>query len=451
MVKSVHYRAAGTSAFPHENEDRRKPTSILRNTLDGIHPSLTRVFLPWALRHPGHLRSFVRLARAFRRSELSRAKARAAGLTVPPFMILSVTNRCNLSCKGCFAAAVGTIGKETPPANARSPDRQAAGLNPPGQRQLLTPEHWRSIIAEASALGVFVFVIAGGEPFLFPELVEFCREFRDRFFIILTNGTAMKEKDYDLLKRSGNIAIMVSIEGGRDMTDARRGEGVCQQAMATLERLRRTGTLTGVSVTITRMNFRYWMDTGHLDRFIDRGIHLGALIEYIPLAPAGAYSSSTTTGTALTDTAAAHAPTPGPGDHETKHTGTGWTGSDHHLMLTPGERAEFREIIVEYRKNRPIYLIHSPGDEEFFGGCVSAGRGFAHVTPAGDLTPCPVSNVATHNLTTSSLREALASPLFENIRENEHLLETAGMPCALFAHPEEVDELARRVGAYRTG
>ena len=79
------------------------------------------------------------------------------------------------------------------------------------------------------------------------------------------------------------------------------------------------------------------------------------------------------------------------------------------------------------------------------------GRGFAHITPGGDLTPCPVSNIATHNLVKASLRDGLRSPLFKEICENEHLLETEGMPCALFAHPKEVDELAKSVGAYRTG
>ena len=105
--------------------------------------------------------------------------------------------------------------------------------------------------------------------------------------------------------------------------------------------------------------------------------------------------------------------------------------------------------VLEYRENRSIYIVHSPGDEEFFGGCVSAGRGFAHITPTGDLTPCPVSNIATHNLTTATLHQGLSSPLFSEIRENEHLLETEGMPCALFAHPKEVDALAKAVGAYR--
>jgi MoaA/NifB/PqqE/SkfB family radical SAM enzyme len=127
------------------------------------------------------------------------------------------------------------------------------------------------------------------------------------------------------------------------------------------------------------------------------------------------------------------------------------TENDHELILTHEQRAQFRKRILEYRSKKPIYLVHSPGDEEYFGGCVSAGRAFAHVTPYGDLTPCPASDIATHNLTRSSLRDALASRLFHEIRENEHLLETGETPCALFAHPKEVDELAKAVGAYRTG
>ena len=66
------------------------------------------------------------------------------------------------------------------------------------------------------------------------------------------------------------------------------------------------------------------------------------------------------------------------------------------------------------------------------------------------LTPCPVSNIATHNLVTSSLEDGLRSSLFEEIRNNDHLLEIEGVPCALFAHPKEVEDLVKNVGAYRT-
>jgi len=109
--------------------------------------------------------------------------------------------------------------------------------------------------------------------------------------------------------------------------------------------------------------------------------------------------------------------------------------------------------VVEYRDRATggAFIIHSPGDEETLGGCVSAGRGFAHVTPSGDVTACPVSALATHNVRTSNLRSALASPLFTMIRENGHLLETEGHPCGLSAHAAELESMAKDLGAYLTG
>jgi hypothetical protein len=67
---------------------------------------------------------------------------------------------------------------------------------------------------------------------MFPGLVELCKEFEDRFFIILTNGTALTASTYERLKHSTNIVVVVSIEGGKDLTDARRGQGVYSQARA---------------------------------------------------------------------------------------------------------------------------------------------------------------------------------------------------------------------------
>jgi len=69
-----------------------------------------------------------------------------------------------------------------------------------------------------------------------------------------------------------------------------------------------------------------------------------------------------------------------------------------------------------------------------------------HVNPSGDVTACPVSALATHNVRKSSLSEALASPLFAMIRENGHLLETEGHPCGLSAHAEELEKMARGWG-----
>lgn len=44
----------------------------------------------------------------------------------------------------------------------------------------------------------------------------------------------------------------------------------------------------------------------------------------------------------------------------------------------------------------------------------------------------------------------LLNQLFKIIRENEHLLETNGSPCALFSHTKEVNAIVKKVKAYRT-
>lgn len=394
-----------------------KSTKIVKDILNNLDPNLTRTFLPWALRHPRYLPAFVRLARSYLHTTKLRKQAQSQGLMVPPFLILSITSRCNLHCAGCYADAAGTIN------NGKTIHH-------------LNNKQWGKIISDASDLGVFCFIIAGGEPFLFPGLLELCQEFQDRFFIIFTNGTALKEADFALLKRLTNVSIIVSIEGGQDVTDERRGDGVYEKAVNTLQRLGKMGVLSGISVTINRLNYKYWMDNAVLDDFVSQGVRLGFFIEYIPTTPGSADAHQRSSYC--------------PANPDKNPMSSASTADDHALMLSRKERELFRAHVLQYRASNPIYLIHSPGDEEFFGGCVSAGRGFAHVTPTGDLTPCPVSNVATHNLSSSTLSKGLASPLFRLIRENEHLLETEDSPCGLFAHPKEVDELARAVGAYRT-
>jgi MoaA/NifB/PqqE/SkfB family radical SAM enzyme len=378
-------------------------------------PPFYQLFLPWAIRHPRYLLSTMSLLRAYTGTMQLRKKSEMEGVIVPPALILSLTQHCNLSCSGCFAAASGiTCHKDGGHQRKEKPQLDWRG--------------WSSIISEASELGVFGFFLAGGEPFLFPRLLELCEEFKDRCFIVFTNGTAIKESDFERLKHLSNTAIMVSIEGGKDATNLRRGEGVYQKALSTLRQLSKIGTPNGISATITRLNYKYWMNPECIDSLTNQGVRVALFIEYIPVMSA---------------------PEMGSNNVNSKNKLT--EQNDHFLMLMKEERSEFRAQILSYRQKKPLYIVHSPGDEEYFGGCVSAGRGFAHVTPAGDLTPCPVSNVATHNLNTASLREGFGSLLFRKIRENEYLLENEGTPCSLFAHPKEVEELAKAVGAYRTG
>ncbi|MFW9971781.1 MAG: radical SAM/SPASM domain-containing protein, partial [Candidatus Odinarchaeota archaeon] len=358
-------------------------------TLKKVDPSMAAIFMPWILKHPKSMYKFLRLAKAYRKSRKTRREELLNGLKVPPFLILSITSNCNLKCTGCYAAATGTLCKNK-------------------SKKTLDSGQWINIIREARDLGVFAFIIAGGEPFLMPNLLKISQEFKDRLFLIFTNGTMLKIRDIENLKQLKNTIIMVSLEGDEEITDKRRGIGVYEKAINSISELDNKGVISGISVTITRKNVQFWMDAKNIDALADKGVKLVFFLEYIPV------------------------------------------DNDKELVLTNEESKKFRKTILNYRETKKVFLIHSPGDEEYMGGCISAGRGFAHITPLGDLTPCPVSNIATHNLTKNTLRESLGSELFKIIRESEHLLETNGSPCALFSHPEEVNALVKRVKAYRT-
>ncbi len=365
----------------------------LAGRIKGIDPQLTRVLVPWVMRHRRYLPGFLRLARTVAQSSRVRARWLARGVRVPPFLVLSVTSKCNLRCAGCYAGAVGTV--------TSAPAQPGLGL-----------KEWRGVVDEAVRLGVMAFMIAGGEPFLLPGIAKLFRDHPDRLFLVFTNGTALRAGDYEILSRSTNTVVVVSLEGDRNLTDLRRGSGVFEKAMGSLDRLRDAGILTGIAVTISSANVAYWSQPENIDALIAHSGPLAMFIEQIPTA-----------------------------------------GCENGAALTGEQRARFRQVVVEYRDRMTggAYIIHSPGDEESLGGCVSAGRGFVHVNPSGDVTACPVSALATHNVKKSSLGEALASPLFAMIRENGHLLETEGHPCGLSAHAQELEKMAEGLGAYRTG
>jgi MoaA/NifB/PqqE/SkfB family radical SAM enzyme len=390
MAAILRVRINRRTMFPAMEGRDAGCSSTLRDLAEHTNQRIARALAPLIAQSPQSVPAWLKLLERFQESGRQRQEAARSGLQVPPFMILSVTAVCNLRCSGCFAVAAGTVGKRTD--------------------ALLNADAWKQVIQQARHLGVFGFVIAGGEPFLMPGLAALLGEFPDCLFLVFTNGTKITDADYQLLHGLSNVIVVLSVEGDRAATDRRRGPGVHDRVMEASRRLRETGILTGFSTTVTCETAGFWSSAESMRTFTEAGSGLLALIEHIPV---------------------------GAGDED--------------LALSPEQRKKLRAAVVAYRSENAAYVVHSPDDEEAAGGCVSAGRGFAHVTPLGDVTPCPVSNWATHNLRSSTLEAALGSEMFTRIRANEALLETDGHPCALQAHPRELSALLSGLGAYRTG
>jgi len=144
----------------------------------------------------------------------------------------------------------------------------------------------------------------------------------------------LRPSDYEILRRCTNTVVVVSLEGDRDLTDLRRGSGVFEKAMSSLDKLNDAGILTGIAVTIGSANVEYWSQPKNIDALI---AHSGPLAMFIEQIPTG--------------------------------------GCEDGAVLTEEERARFRQVVVEYRDRLTggAYIIHSPGDEETLGAAYPRG------------------------------------------------------------------------------
>jgi MoaA/NifB/PqqE/SkfB family radical SAM enzyme len=300
------------------------------------------------------------------------------GLFVPPVMIISITTRCNLACAGCYMKH-----QRAQPAMEMSPD-------------LL-----RSVVTQASDLGVSVMVIAGGEPLLRKdEILSLAQSFPQILFPLFTNGLLIDNDTAQELAMQKNIVPLISFEGFRPDTDSRRGNGVYDRLLSSCSVLQRNGTFFGCSVTVTRANIAHVTDERFIQGMMDSGARAFTFVEYVPIE----------------------------------------AGTED-LVLTNDQQKYLHTRMSALGNQFPALFIGFPGDEEKFGGCLAAGRGFIHISSSGNVEPCPAAPFSDANLTAVSLRDALGSSFLDKIRRNHDLLTETNGGCALWTNREWVQTL----------
>ena len=336
------------------------------------------------LKNPRESAFLARFALAVAAADKRRQQLEGQGLHVPSYLIASITSRCNLHCAGCYSRCSG----------------ETLDRAPEGQ---LTDAQWQSVFEEARSLGISFILLAGGEPLLRRGVVEAAGKMPQILFPIFTNGTYMDEGYAALFDRCRNLLPVMSLEGDREQTDARRGVGVYDRLMANMDALHRRGVLFGASVTVTTRNLKDVTSAAFLEDLARRGCKAVFYIEYVPVEP----------GTEA-------------------------------LAPTDAEREELRGRIDELRTERnDMLFIVFPGDEKISGGCLAAGRGFFHINSHGGAEPCPFSPYSDINVRETSLRRAMESPLFRSLREGGYLLEEHIGGCVLNGKRAQVEALLR--------
>jgi MoaA/NifB/PqqE/SkfB family radical SAM enzyme len=313
-----------------------------------------------------------------KQAAVTRENHEKEGLFVPPVMIISITSRCNLTCAGCYMKK-----RRAQPA----PD--------------MSPEVLKSVVEQAATLGVSVIVIAGGEPLVRKqEILDITRSFPQILFPVFTNGLLIDAKTAAALSGERNIVPVVSFEGFRSETDQRRGSGVYNRLLATCSVLKSNKMFFGCSITVTRTNISKVLDESFIISMLESGARTFVFVEYVPIEP-----------------------------------GT------QDLVLTQEQRRTLSVTLSAYTQKFPALFIGFPGDDGYYGGCLAAGRGFIHISPQGDLEPCPAAPFSDANLVKVPLREALRSDFLQQIRMNHNKLTETNGGCALWTNREWVQGL----------
>ena len=334
------------------------------------------------LKDPRESAFMVKFAAASRAASKKRRAAEDAGEHIPPFLIASITRQCNLHCEGCYSRC----------------NHATVDAAPVSQ---LTDAEWLRIFDEADALGISFILLAGGEPMLRRDIIEAAGKKPDILFPIFTNGTYMDERYFELFDRCRNLLPVMSIEGGRAATDARRGEGIYDRLIANMDALHDRHLMFGASVTVTTENLGEVSSDAFLKQLSDRGCKVVIYVEFVPV-----------------------------------------TGESRHLAPGDAEREVLRDEIARLRRDHPeMVYISFPGDEKSSGGCVAAGRGFFHINSHGGAEACPFSPHSGVNVRGTSLREALHSPLFLALQSGDILLDDHNGGCVLYEKREQVERL----------
>ena len=334
------------------------------------------------LKNPKESAYMAKFALASKAASKKRAQLEEKGEHVPPFLISSITSSCNLHCAGCYSRC-----------NSATEDSEPVDQ--------LTDDEWAKVFDEADDLGVSFILLAGGEPLLRRGVIEAAGKKSSILFPIFTNGTFMTEKYFEEFDRHRNLIPIMSIEGGKEATDHRRGEGVYDKLVSNMDQLKEKGIIFGSSVTVTTENIREVSSESFINMLSEKGCKAVIFVDFVPV-----YEDS------------------------------------EHLAPDDDDRDYLKAEIMRLREEHTeMVFVSFPGDEKSSGGCIAAGRGFFHINSHGGAEPCPFSPYSDINVKETSLRDAMKSKLFMNLQKEGVLLDDHKGGCVLYQKREIVQEL----------
>jgi len=247
----------------------------------------------------------------------------------PAFIMISVTESCNLLCSGCWISG--------------------------GGKKSLSIRQLDGIISESKKKGSYFFGILGGEPLMYNGLFDIFKKHSDCYFQLFTNGILLTEEVAMRLKKMGNVTPLISIEGLKEESDARRGKNdVFERTLAGVRACRKAKLIFGASASICKSNYNDLVNRTYINLLAKEGVHY---LWYYLYRPVGA-------------------------DPKPEN------------ALEKEQVREFRKFLVEQRRSAPLFIIETYWDDKGNALCPGAMGMSHHISPAGAVEFCPPLQLA---------------------------------------------------------
>ncbi len=305
---------------------------------------------------------------------------------IPRDLLIDPTSSCNLACKGCWAADYK-------------------------QNSNLSYEKMDQVLTEAQKIGVMDIIMSGGEPLMRKnDIIKLCAKHRKLTFSLFTNGTLIDEAFADEMVRLGNLNVFISIEGFREETDFRRGEGVYDKVIAAMEILKNRDIGFGFSACYHAKNYKTIASDEFLNFMCEKGAWIGWLFNYFPIG----------------------------------------SDADVSLCCSAEQRAYVLKKADAFSKRKKFTIIDFANSGHKAIGCVAAGNDFAHINANGDMEPCAFCHYSDTNINEMSLVEALQSPFFKKFRAAKPFSHNFLRPCPIIDVPEALVKICAGNGVRST-
>lgn len=303
----------------------------------------------------------------------------------PPFLYISIINSCNLRCQGCWVDVAA-------------------------QQQTIDLTAMNKTISQAKEMGNSFFGILGGEPFMHPQLLDIFAAHPDCYFQIFTNGQLITDELARDLRRLGNVTPLVSIEGTEIISDERRGRlNVLTRTLDGLHNCLKNKLLTGVCTSLCQTNIDDLLTEAWVDKLIEMKVMYLWYHTYRPVGPE------------------AHA----------------------ELALTPEQQLRARRFVVDMRVKKPIAIVDAYYDDRGQALCPAATGFTHHISPWGDIEPCPIVQFAKESIHDERpLKETFQNSTF--LRDFRELAASSTRGCIVLERPDLLKNLVEKHGARDT-